>query len=68
MLNSRYEAGASVLGTELENEWNIPDLNLIFKPPKFLTELSDMSERIRCSLVDSHQVSRLIRLVDSHQV
>jgi hypothetical protein len=56
MLNSRYEAGASVLGTELENEWNIPDLSLIFKPPKFLTELSDMSERIRFSLLDAHEV------------
>jgi hypothetical protein len=40
MLNSRENAGESVLSpiNASETEWNIPDLNLIFRPPKFLME------------------------------
>jgi len=42
MLNSRENAGECVLSPSLDadqdTEWNIPDLNLIFRPPKFLME------------------------------
>jgi len=40
MLNSRENDGESVLSpiAALDTEWNIPDLNLIFRPPKFLME------------------------------
>ena len=40
MLNHRETAGESVLSpaNALETEWNIPDLNLIFRPPKILME------------------------------
>ena len=43
MLNSRDNAGESVLSplsNASDTEWNIPDLNLIFRPPKFLMEVS----------------------------
>lgn len=40
MLNHRESAGESVLSpmNALETEWNVPDLNLIFRPPKILME------------------------------
>jgi hypothetical protein len=38
LLNSRETAGESVLCPFDDTGWNIPDLNLIFRPPKFLME------------------------------